>query len=313
LPFSGNNSQGSYSIDGLAAGEGKAAPHGLQRYVDEQYFSAMSIPLMQGRAFSAADRDGTTPVVVIDKLLADRYFKGEDPVGKRISRGVVDGDGVSDGTTQWATVVGVVDTIKHSQLREETSKETLYWPLRQSPQRSGAFVLRADVAAEALIKPMRDTILSVDPEQPLFSIQTLDERIAISLNQQRAPMLLLGAFAGVALLLSALGIYGVLAYTVGQRTSELGVRMAIGAGRSHILGLVLRHGAILTVTGLILGLIGAFASGQAMRSQLFGVSSSDPAIFVLVTLFLAAIAMLSCYLPARRATRVDPLSALRYE
>jgi predicted permease len=311
LPFSGNNSQGSYNIDGYQAGDGQAAPHGFQRYVDEHYFETMSIQRLQGRAFTLADDVDAAPVVIIDRLLAEKYFKGQDPIGQRLSRGATGGDG--DGGPEWATVIGVVDTIKHSELREETSKETLYWPLRQVPQAMGAFVVKAEVAPESLIKPMRDTILSVDSEQPLFGIQTLDERIATSLNQQRAPMLLLAAFATVALALSAIGIYGVLAYSVGQRTSELGVRMAIGAGRSHILGLILRHGAILTAVGLGLGLAGAFASGQAMRSQLFGVSGSDPAIFALVTLFLAAIAMLSCYLPARRATRVDPLAALRHE
>jgi predicted permease len=311
LPFSGNNSQGSYAIDGYTAGEGQPAPHGMQRYVDEAYFETLAIQRLQGRGFTPADDATAAPVVIIDRLLAEKYFKGQDPIGKRLVRGGTDGDG--DGGPNWATVVGVVDTVKHSELREETSKETLYWPLRQTPQASGAFVVKTAVTPDSLIKPVRDTILAIDSEQPLFGIQSLDERIAVSLNQQRAPMLLLAAFAGVALVLSAIGIYGVLAYSVGQRTSELGVRMAIGAGRSHILGLILRHGAILTAIGLGLGLVGAFAGGQAMRSQLFGVSGSDPAIFVLVTLFLAAIALLSCYLPARRATRVDPLAALRHE
>ena len=311
LPFSGSNWQGSYSIDGRTLAEGEANPHGLQRYVDEQYFEALSIPLLRGRAFTAADSAGTSSVVIIDQLLAEKYFKGEDPIGKRLARGGSDG---GDGAPiDWATVVGVTAPVKHAGLAEEVSKETLYWPLRQAPQNVGAFVVKAAGSPEALYKPMRDAILAVDPEQPLFGIQSLDERIAMSLNQQRAPMLLLAAFAGVALILSAIGIYGVLAYSVGQRTSELGVRMAIGAGRGQILGLILRHGAILTAVGLGLGLIGAFAGGQAMRSQLFGVSGSDPAIFALVAVFLAAIAMFSCYLPARRATRVDPLSALRYE
>ncbi len=312
LPFSGNNSSGTYSVDGFTAGEGEAAPHGFQRQIDEDYLEAMSITLLQGRNFTAADNAQAGAVVIIDKLLADKYFKGKDAIGQRIARG----DGPPDPANPeipWATVVGVVSTIKHSALKEETSKETIYWPLRQQPQSQGAFVIKTTASPDTLIKPVRDAILEVDPEQPLFGIQALDERIAVSLNQQRAPMLLLAAFAAVALVLSAIGIYGVLAYSVGQRTGELGVRMAIGAGRSHILGLILRHGAALTVIGLVLGLIGAFAGGQAMRSQLFGVSGADPAIFFVVTVFLAAIAMLSCYLPARRATRVNPLSALRHE
>ena len=283
----------------------------MQRFVDEQYFKAMSIPLLRGRMFAPTDNFESGRVVIIDQRLADRYFKGEDPIGKRISR--ADGQGQPSDPDYWATVIGVVPAIKHNSLEESVQKETLYWPIRQWPQSGGAFVLKTAADPATLIAPMREAILAVDPEQPLFGIRTLDERIAISLNGRRAPMLLLGAFAAVALVLSALGIYGVLAYSVGQRTSELGVRMAIGAGRGHILGLILRHGAILTVVGLGLGLIGAFAGGQAMRAQLFGVSGSDPAIFTGVAIFLAAIAMFSCYLPARRATRVDPLAALRYE
>ena len=314
LPFSGNNSSGSYNIDGVTTRDGVPTPHAFQRNIDEDYFQAMSIPLLQGRAFRASDSLGAAPVVVIDRVLADKFFKGEDPIGKRITRddiGGRDSDGAGDGPA-WSTVVGVVGTIKHTELKEEASKETVYWPLRQTPQSNGAFVIKTSGATDALIKPVRDAILAVDPEQPVFGVQTLDERIESSLSQQRAPMLLLAFFASVALVLSAIGIYGVLAYSVGQRTGELGVRMAIGAGRPHILKLILQHGALLTGVGLVLGLIGAFAGGQAMRSQLFGVSGADPGIFVLVTLFLAAIAMFSCWLPARRATRVDPLAALRH-
>lgn len=312
LPFSGSNSQASYTIEGYVPGDGEASPHAMQRYVDEQYFDAMSIARIRGRAFGASDTAGAPPVVIVDRLMAERYFKGEDPIGKRLVRG--DGSGGADGSgPAWATVVGVVDVVKHSALREETSKETLYWPVRQSPQSYGAFVVKARVAPNTLVAPLREAVLSIDPEQPLFSVQTLDERIALSLTRQRAPMLLLSAFAVVALSLAALGIYGVLAYSVGQRTSELGVRMAIGAGNRHILGLVLRHGAVLTAIGLGLGLVGALLSGQAMRSQLFGVSGTDPSIFALVVLFLGAIAMFSCWLPARRAARTDPLVALRHD
>ena len=309
LPFSGNNSSGSYSIDGYTAGEGEANPHAMQRYVDEQYFQAMNIPLLQGRGFTVADNAAAGGVVVIDRLMAEKYFAGKDPLGQRLNQGRTD----DDGQPVWSTVVGVVAPIKHARLGEQGSKETLYWPLRQAPQAQGAFVVKAGMEPEGLTRQVREAIVAVDPEQPVFNVQTLAQRVDESLDQQRAPMLLLAAFAGVALALSAIGIYGVLAYAVGQRTGELGVRMAIGAGRGHILQLILRHGAILTGIGLLLGLAGAFAGGQAMSSQLFGVSGSDPAIFLLVTVFLAAIAMFSCYLPARRATRVDPLSALRYE
>lgn len=313
LPFSGDNSSGSYFIDGRDAGGGQAAPHGFHRVVDEQYFQSMSIRLLQGRVFTAADGAESPRAVVIDRLLADKYFKDEDPIGKRLywPSGV---DSIGNGApVPWATVVGVVAPVKHSELGEEVSKETLYWPLRQRTLGSGAFVVKASVAPETLVRQVRETILSVDPDQPVYGIQTLDDRISLSLNRQRAPMLLLAAFAVVALALSAIGIYGVLGYTVGQRTGEIGVRMAIGARRVDVLGMIMRHGMALIAAGLGLGVAGALVGGRALSSQLFGVSGSDPAVFASVVAFLAAVAMFSCFLPARRATRVDPLTALRHE
>lgn len=309
LPFSGNNSSGSYSIEGLEVAPGTSPPHGMQRSVGGDYFGTMGIALKRGRLFDGRDRADAEPVVVIDEFLADRYFQGKDAIGQRIRRGTSDPNAV----LPWATVVGVVSTIKHLQLGEAVAKETLYWPVAQAPQSSGALLVKATVPPQTLGAPIREAVLAVDPEQSVFSVQTLDERISRSLNNQRAPMLLLAIFAVVALVLSAIGIYGVLAYSVGQRTGELGVRMAIGAGRGQILGLILKHGAWLTGIGLGIGLVGAFAGGQAMRTQLFGVGGADPTIFVVVPLFLAAIALFSCWLPARRATRIDPLVALRHE
>lgn len=309
LPFSGNNSSGSYSIEGLEVAEGTSPPHAMQRQVEGDYFGTMGIALKRGRLFEASDRADGAPVVVIDEFMAERYFPGQDPLGKRVRRGTSD----PDAELPWATIVGVVGTIKHGRLGENVEKETIYWPVAQAPQSSGALVVKANVPPQTLNAAIREAVLSFDPEQSLFGVQTLDERISRSLNNQRAPMVLLGIFAVVALVLSAIGIYGVLAYSVGQRTGELGVRMAIGAGRSHILSLILKHGAWLTGIGLGLGLVGAFAGGQAMRTQLFGVGGTDPVIFLLVPLVLASIALFSCWLPARRATRIDPLVALRHE
>lgn len=308
LPFSGNNSSGSYRIEGLDVAEGTSPPHAMQRQVAGDYFGTMGIELKRGRLFNAGDREDGAPVVVIDEFMADRYFPGQDPIGKRVRRGSAD----PNADLPWATIVGVVGTIKHGRLGENVEKETIYWPVAQAPQSSGALVVKANVPAQTLNAAIREAVLAFDPEQSLFGVQTLDERISRSLNNQRAPMVLLGIFAVVALVLSAIGIYGVLAYSVGQRTGELGVRMAIGAGRSQILALILRHGAWLTGIGLGLGLIGAFAGGQAMRTQLFGVGGADPVIFLIVPVLLAAIALFSCWLPARRATRIDPLVALRH-
>jgi ABC-type antimicrobial peptide transport system permease subunit len=173
--------------------------------------------------------------------------------------------------------------------------------------------MRADVPAEQLIPQVRDALRAVDPEQPVYDIRGLDERIALSLNHQRAPMLLLGVFAGASMLLAAIGIYGVLAYSVSQRISELGVRMAIGAGTRDILGMVLGQGARLTAIGLVVGLVGAVVFGQIASSELFGVSAADPLTYVVVSLFLCGVALLACYLPARRAARTVPMVALRHQ
>jgi len=304
LPFSGNNSQGSYAIDGLEVADVNASPHGLQRYVDEDFFRTAQIPLLKGRSFTPADSAEAEPVVIIDEVLARKYFKDQEPIGSRINRG---------GSSPWATVVGVVAAIKHGSLREEVGKETLYWPFRQGTPGQMALLMRGpDVGSTATADALRQALRRIDPEQPLYNLLTLEERIALSLQQQRAPMNLVGGFAAVALLLSAIGIYAVLAFSVSQRTGELGVRMAIGAGKRQILALVLEHGARLTAIGLAIGLLLAMALGQLAKSQLFGVSPFDPLTFLLVPPLLAAIAMVACWLPARRAAGIDPLVALRH-
>ncbi len=305
MPFSGNNNQGSYAIDGFDVPDGGGGPHGFQRNVDEGFFATLRIPVLKGRSFAASDTALSEPVVVIDELLARKYFDGKDPIGQRIRR---------NGGQSWATVVGVVGAVKHANLREVVSKETLYWPYRQSNGPSGALLLRGpNVASGATADALRAALRRIDPEQPLHGLLMLDERIAQSLQGQRAPMNLIGGFAAVALILSAVGIYAVLAFTVGQRTGELGVRMAIGAGSGQILSLVLRHGAWLTLIGLGVGVLLALFLGQLAKSQLFGVSPHDPLTLLLAPPFLAAIALLACWLPARRASRIDPLVALRHE
>jgi predicted permease len=275
----------------------------MQRYVDEAFFDTLRIPLLKGRGFSAADSSESEQVVIIDAYLAEKYFADKDPIGQRINRG---------GTSPWATVVGVVGTVKHGSLRDQVSKETLYWPYRQTMSSSAALLLRGPSASsEATADAVRAAVQRVDPEQPVFSLLTLDERIALSLQQQRAPMHLLLGFAAVALLLSAIGIYAVLAFSVGQRSGELGVRMAVGAGGRQIQALVMGQGARLAGLGLAIGVVLALALGQFAEAQLFGVSARDPLTFLLVPPFLAGVAMLACWLPARRAARLDPMIALR--
>ncbi len=305
LPFSNSSSSGSYNIVGRESADGEASPHGLQRQIAGDYFEALQIPLLAGRYPQPGDSAQSERVVVIDEVLANKYFNGRDAIGQQLRRGGSD--------VPAATIVGVVGTIKHQQLATAVSKETLYWPVSQATPPFGSFVLRSALPAEQLIPQVREALRAVDPEQPVYDIRGLDERIALSLNQQRAPMLLVAGFAAVSMLLAALGIYGVLAYAVSQRTGELGVRMAIGASAREVLGMVMGQGVRLTVLGLGIGVVGAALFGYAASSQLFGVSAADPLTYLLVCGFLATVALAACYLPARRAARTDPMVALRYE
>lgn len=198
------------------------------------------------------------------------------------------------------------------------TKEAYYFPIGQFPfnrfgNRGGFYVVKTDLATGGLVAPIREAVLRVDPEQPVYDIRSLDERIALSLQGRRAPMLLLVLFAAVALALSAVGIYGVLAYSVVQRTGELGVRMAIGAGRRDVVRMVLGQGGRIAALGLGLGLVGALALGGFLNAHLFGVSRFDPATLLAVVVLLAAVALVACWLPARRAARVDPMVALRHD
>jgi predicted permease len=303
LPFSGQNSSGSYAIDGYEVPPGQPSPHGMQRQVDEQYFALMGIPVLQGRAFTVGDNADAERVIIIDELAARRYFSDRNPIGQRINRG---------GGSPWMTVVGVVAPVKHESLAVETQKETLYVPFRQDNSPYGAFVVRGALPSAELLPRMRAAVLAADPEQPIHDIRTLDDRVAGSIREQRYVMHLVTAFAGVALLLSAIGIYGVLAFAVSQRTGELGVRMAIGAGARQIRQLVLGQGARLTATGLVIGVVAALLAAHAASAMLFGVQPFSPWVYLPVVVFLAAVAMFACWLPARRAARIDPLVALRH-
>jgi hypothetical protein len=205
-------------------------------------------------------------------------------------------------TGPWYTIVGVAGTVKRNKLYELTNKETYYYYYQQQPERSSTLALKTGMAPDALVGPLRAALLRIDPEQPIYDVKTMQERIRTSLDDRRTPMLLLGLFAALALALSAIGIYGVLAFSVASRTGELGVRMSIGAQRSHILRLVLADGARLAGIGLGIGLIGSLALSQLVKTQLYGVGAVDPLTLIGVVLVLAATAFVACWLPARRAS-----------
>jgi predicted permease len=309
LPFNNNVAQASYDIEGRSPAAGESTPHGNSRIVSAGYFRAMGIPLLQGRTFDAGIDGADSPhAVIIDKLLADKYFADQNPIGRRITN--LDDD---QGQDVWSTIVGVVGTIKHDRLNETSSRETYYHFYRQRPPGGASLVVRTALPAATAGRQAREAVLSVDPEQPVFSIMTMNERIRLSLGEQRAPTMLLSVFAVVAVLLAVVGIYSVLSYVVGQRTTELGVRMALGAQASNLAALVLGQGAWLVGTGLLVGVFAALALTRFLASLLFGISMFDPFTYVLVLLLLLIVGMAACGLPAWRATRISLIAALRHE
>ncbi len=303
VPFNGNVTSGSYSIVGYTPGPGEPEPHARQEVVGGDYFTAMRIPIKEGRAFQSTDTLSSAPVAVVDEYLVQRYFKGRSAIGQEIRRGGPDSPAIR--------IVGVVGTINAIDLGQPVTKERIYRPATQQPTGGGAIVLKTGLDPTQLVSQLRAAVQQIDPEQPITDVRTMEEWIDRSLEIHRAPTTLLTIFGGVALLLSAIGIYGVLAYGVTQRVRELGIRQALGADRRSILSLVLSQGMARVGLGIAIGLIGAFYLSQFLESMLFGVSTRDVPVFALVTLVLFAVAVLACYIPARRATRIDPMVALR--
>ena len=307
-PFGGNGATASYSWEGRTAGDGQSAPHTNYRVVDERYFEALGIPVLQGRGFEPGDHAETTQVAVVDRLLADKHFPDGSAVGRRIAF-----DLTPDGDTQWITIVGVVGTVRNFDLAAPLEKETVYMSYRQQPLGESDLIVRTSLDPAAMVAPLREAVLRVDAEMPLFDVRTLNQRIADSMNGTRAPMVLLAVFAAVALLLAVIGLYGVLSFVVSQRRREIGVRMALGAGRKDVQRMVLRQGGLLAVVGLALGVVIALALGRVIASQLHGVGAADVATLAGVTLLLAATSLLASWVPARRAAQVDPQVALRQD
>jgi putative ABC transport system permease protein len=276
-----------------------------QRVVTPLYFQTMRIPLLKGRHFSEQDREDAPPVVIINEAAARRFWPSEEVLGKRL--GFED-----EGRDVWGEVVGIVGDVKHERLDAEAKPE-VYFPYRQYPKNFMSLVVRTSSDPAGMIAGVREQVLAVDRDQPVFDIMTMEQRISKSVAQSRFIMLLLGLFSALALLLAAVGIYGVMAYVVAQRTHEIGIRMALGAQRSDVLKLVVGQGMILAFVGVVLGLVAAFALTRLMSSLLYGVTATDPLTFGGVAVILSAVALLATIIPARRATRVDPMEALRYE
>src|SRR5215470_6055976 len=276
-------------------------------WVSNDHFRAMGIPLKSGRAFTDEDRADTTPVVVINETMARRFWPGQDAVGKRIRWGGWNPQG-------GLTIAGVVADVKFSSLESE-SPPTIYMPVFQIPRirRDAIFIARTTAEPSSLAAAMRREIAAVDPDLPVYDVRTMNQVIAESVAQRRFTMGLLAIFAFAALGLAALGLYGVISYAVTQRTREIGLRMALGGRRLDVLGLVVGQGMKMAMIGAGAGLVASLALTRLMKGLLYGVSASDPFTFIAVTLLLAMVALVACWIPAKRATKVDPMVALRTE
>ena len=310
LPLSGSSIVLTFEVAGRPAVPPAQQPAMEVRVATADYFSTMGIPLKSGRLFTNDDREGSPRVVVITEATAKQYFPGEDPLGKKITLGWGRGEGKPRAGGE---VVGIVGDIKDAGLNEAEAPQ-IYLPYRQWPVQGMAVVLKTAVPPATIAEAARREVYAVDPLLPVANVRTLDEVVARSISQPRFYMTLLTAFAAVALVLAAIGIFGVLSYAVAQRTREIGIRMALGAREGTVVGLVLRHAMLLAAAGVAAGTVAAwFLSTSMMAGLLFSTDPRDVGTFAAVAFGLTCVALLAAYVPARRATRVDPIVALRAE
>lgn len=303
LPFSGNRGTLEFDIPGRPAAPDGSALRALGNFADPYYFETMGIPLLRGRVLTASDTADSPAVVVINRLMADRFWPGLDPVGRTVRFREPRGE---------ATIVGVVGDVKHDGL-EVGEQLQAYLPQPQNPHLFNTLVARTAGDPMAMAGAVRSAVWSVDPDQPVWKVRTLESLIERALGLPRFLTWVVGAYSGLALLLAAVGLYGVMAYAVERRTREIGVRVALGAVPADVVRLVLRNGLRLTLMGLLAGLLGALAAGPLMRRVLFGVGAHDPPTLAYVSALLVTVAVVACLTPARKAARADPLEALRHE
>jgi putative ABC transport system permease protein len=303
LPFSGNGGTTKIILPDREPAPQGQEPEVMFNTATPNYFETIGIPFIKGRLFGNEDQAGTPLVLMVNQTMAQRFWPGQDPIGKQIKF-------VSDGTQ--GTVVGVVGDAKHYWLEEEPRPQ-LYAAYSQSPGIFVTVVVRTTVEPLSIAEPVRQAVWKVDPDQPMWKIRTVEFLVSRSVADRKFLMALMGIFAALALLLTMIGLYGVISYLVNQRTQEIGIRMALGAQVADILRMVLKQGMVLVLTGVALGLAAAWLSTSLMSRLLFRISPTDPLTFGSIAGLLIAVALLACYLPARRATKVDPLVALRYE
>lgn len=310
-PLFNSHSRSDITIEGMATLKSGDYPHPDEHKISPGFTETLGIPLMRGRNFTTADNEKAPPVCLINSLLARQYFAKSNPVGQRITFGHPGTAGDSE-KTKWITIVGVVGDTKMYGLANPARLE-VYLPFQQFPEGSLNILMRSAVDPASLTTALRGVVASVDKDQPLYDIATMNERVRKSVASRRMTLALLGLFSALALILAGVGIYGVISYSVAQRTHEIGIRAALGAQRGDLMRMVLGQGVLLALTGVAVGVVAALALGRVMASLLYSVSAYDPATFVGVAALLIGVAAAACYFPARRAMRVDPMVALRYE
>jgi len=305
LPLTYNGDSMSISVEGVPDPPPGQRPDVIYRAIGPGYFGTMGIPMVRGRDFTDQDNGESKDVVIISEKTAQQFWPGQDPIGKRLK------PGFSTSSAPWREVIGIVKDVRQNDF-VASPKRQMYFSYRQLKNTAAnALVVRTNIEPMSLAVPVRNAIWSVDKDQTVADIETMDHIVAQAVARQRFSMLLLGLFAALALLLASIGIYGVMSYSVAQRTREIGIRMALGAGRADVLQMTIRQGLKLAGAGMILGLGAAFLLTRVMATLLYGISATDPMTFIGISVVLLAVAILASYVPALRATKVDPITALR--